>query len=56
MVNFNSNRYTDMSTAQKRIFLDNLTEKADKKLEDVDFLIDIIGKYKKKISIEKAKN
>ena len=56
MVNFNSNRYTGMNTAQKRIFLDDLKDKADKKLEDVDFLIDIIGKYKNRISIERAKN
>jgi len=56
MVNFNSDRYKNMSKSKKLEFIDNLTKKADEKIADAQLLTDLVNNYKTKLSIERAKN
>lgn len=56
MVNIDDPKYKAMNKVDRDEFLDRLKAKADSKLEDRDFLKDIIDSYKVKLAVERAKD
>jgi hypothetical protein len=55
MVNFSDKSFTDLKRADKIRVIDDCKKKADEKISDIDFFIDLITNYKLKLDSEKAK-
>ena len=55
MVNTDDPSFTNLTKAEKTIILDNCKKRADDKLIDIQFFVDLVNNYKTKIDSEKAK-
>lgn len=55
MVRFEDDIYKNMTRAQKQRMLSKLEKSKSKKLEDAQFLIEMLDKYQQKIDSEKAR-
>lgn len=55
MVNTEDPSFTKLSKVEKTKVLDDCIKRADNKLSDIQFFVDLVSNYKTKIELEKAK-
>ena len=55
MVNTDDPSFINLSKSEKTSILDRCIVKADNKLDDIQFFVDLVSNYKTKIELEKAK-